>query len=723
MFDVEESPIPSQKRELVPCMLYPPTVLNEYIKCVVIGDSGVGKTCLITSWACNTQYSLDQLVKTHVSTVWAHDHYRHDPEILKQSVVAIDGGYVALRLWDTFGYHDKDRGFAYKGADVIVLCFSVAMPRSLNNLRKIWIPEIKRKAPTTPVVVVGCQADLRYLYRDEQYQKIHKGLMYKVVQEKDILTPEQGRAVAKEVSAPYYECSVYIKYGIEDIFLNAIRAAMIEKRKIRFWSAFLRRIQYPQIQEPMKLPPLLLPKVEIPEGTLHDDLCSLLHNQSEGDVVFIVRGQCFQAHKICLAVSAIVFENMFLGSVDMDTESADKSLKRSHSSHGDKINYARLCGDTKSRRSSDTITPDYSNSTQDQTVFTHSAFLTVEENKACDNPYKPGEVTYQTVVTLRNEVTPRAFQFILEYLYTGKVKEYYECFDEVFVACKLLHLSDLALMISNMKGNEVYLNSELEKQFEDYRKNRLKDIALRREQLTDVRFLVDDGAVRAHKPLLMGRCEMMYAMFNDNFMESSADSIVLPGISRDVFLAVREFLYTGECSQCATLNCLGIIEAANRFCLPRLIRLVEGQVITDLSEADKDGEDIIEDVIKLLEPAQFHNANILSDWCMKYLSNHFLMISKKYLKLFHKLSPENIRFIEKNKWPPEWYMKELAYYDSMLAQSKKSKKSKCNFQQKQQFSRWDQCTNAAGCLCFCRHSRMSREENSESPFDSVEILD
>ena len=81
MFDVEESPIPERKREQVPCMLYPPTVLNEFIKCVVIGDSGVGKTHLITAWACNTHYNLEQLVKTHVSTVWAHDHYRKDPEV------------------------------------------------------------------------------------------------------------------------------------------------------------------------------------------------------------------------------------------------------------------------------------------------------------------------------------------------------------------------------------------------------------------------------------------------------------------------------------------------------------------------------------------------------------------------------------------------------------------------------------------------------------------
>lgn len=82
-----------------------------------------------------------------------------------------------------------------------------------------------------------------------------------------------------------------------------------------------------------------------------------------------------------------------------------------------------------------------------------------------------------------------------------------------------------------------------------------------------------------------------------------------------MFLAIREFLYTGECSNSATLNCLGIIEAANRFCLPRLVRLVEAQVVEDLTDADKNGEDIIEDVIRLLEPVQvtFHNFILLYD--------------------------------------------------------------------------------------------------------------
>ena len=41
----------------------------------------------------------------------------------------------------------------------------------------------------------------------------------------------------------------------------------------------------------------------------------------------------------------------------------------------------------------------------------------------------------------------------------------------------------------------------------------------------DIKFKVDDGTVAAHKPLLMARCEMMYAMFNDNFIEASADMV------------------------------------------------------------------------------------------------------------------------------------------------------------------------------------------------------
>ena len=54
---------------------------EEPIKCVLVGDSGVGKTCLTCAFACNQKYSLKELVKTHQATVWATDHYQHDKEV------------------------------------------------------------------------------------------------------------------------------------------------------------------------------------------------------------------------------------------------------------------------------------------------------------------------------------------------------------------------------------------------------------------------------------------------------------------------------------------------------------------------------------------------------------------------------------------------------------------------------------------------------------------
>ena len=63
------------------------------------------------------------------------------------------------------------------------------------------------------------------------------------------------------------------------------------------------------------------------------------------------------------------------------------------------------------------------------------------------------------------------------------------------------------------------------------------------------------------------------------------------------------------------------------------------------------------------------------------------------------------------------YMKELNYYESMQVMASRSKKQKGPVQQKQQFSRWQQCTSAAGCLCFCRRSKIV----SDDPADPAEL--
>lgn len=80
---------------------------------VLVGDTAVGKTRLICARACNKHVSLSQLLSTHVPTVWAIDQYRIYKDVLERSWEIVDSVNVSLRLWDTFGDHEKDRRFAY----------------------------------------------------------------------------------------------------------------------------------------------------------------------------------------------------------------------------------------------------------------------------------------------------------------------------------------------------------------------------------------------------------------------------------------------------------------------------------------------------------------------------------------------------------------------------------------------------------------------------------
>lgn len=61
---------------------------QELVKCVLVGDTAVGKTRLICARACNKHVSLSQLLNTHVPTVWAIDQYRIYKDV---SVLSVEG--------------------------------------------------------------------------------------------------------------------------------------------------------------------------------------------------------------------------------------------------------------------------------------------------------------------------------------------------------------------------------------------------------------------------------------------------------------------------------------------------------------------------------------------------------------------------------------------------------------------------------------------------------
>lgn len=64
----------------------------------------------------------------------------------------------------------------------------------------------------------------------------------------DLVMPDEARAVAKELGIAYYETSVFTYFGVNEVFENAIRAALIARRHQRFWMTNLKRVQRPLLQ-------------------------------------------------------------------------------------------------------------------------------------------------------------------------------------------------------------------------------------------------------------------------------------------------------------------------------------------------------------------------------------------------------------------------------------------------------------------------------------------
>lgn len=71
---------------------------------------------------------------------------------------------MELALWDTAGQEDYDRLrlLSYPDTDVIVMCFSIDLPDSLENIQDKWIPEVKHFCPNVPIILVGNKRDLRF---------------------------------------------------------------------------------------------------------------------------------------------------------------------------------------------------------------------------------------------------------------------------------------------------------------------------------------------------------------------------------------------------------------------------------------------------------------------------------------------------------------------------------------------------------------------------------
>jgi len=96
--------------------------------------------------------------------------------------VEVDGKHVELALWDTGANEEFDRirALAYPDSHVILICFDISNPDSLDNVQEKvrskllntsvlififrlsqWISEVNHFCPGLPIILVGLKKDLR----------------------------------------------------------------------------------------------------------------------------------------------------------------------------------------------------------------------------------------------------------------------------------------------------------------------------------------------------------------------------------------------------------------------------------------------------------------------------------------------------------------------------------------------------------------------------------
>ena len=156
-------------------------------KLVFIGDPGVGKTCIISRFLKGT-FDADQI--TTVGASYA----------TKTIKISETNESLTLDIWDTAGqekYRSLTRIF-FQGAKLAILVYDITRKDSFENLKNVWLKELKDHADKN--VVLGVAGNKSDLYEKEE-------------------VPEQeAREFAKSIGAIFCLTSAQSNSGIEELF-------------------------------------------------------------------------------------------------------------------------------------------------------------------------------------------------------------------------------------------------------------------------------------------------------------------------------------------------------------------------------------------------------------------------------------------------------------------------------------------------------------------------
>ncbi|XP_078372247.1 ras-related protein Rab-13-like [Oculina patagonica] len=153
---------------------------------LLVGDSGVGKTCILIRFVENTFSS------SYISTIGID---------FKIRTLELDGKKVKLQIWDTAG---QERFYTitsttYRRAMGIMVVYDVTDEKSFMNITR-WISKIRENADkNVNKILIANKCDL---------------------EEKRKITRERGEELAENLGIPYVEMSALASSNIDEAFIT-----------------------------------------------------------------------------------------------------------------------------------------------------------------------------------------------------------------------------------------------------------------------------------------------------------------------------------------------------------------------------------------------------------------------------------------------------------------------------------------------------------------------
>ncbi|CAF0809234.1 unnamed protein product [Brachionus calyciflorus] len=153
-------------------------------KILLIGDSGVGKTCILC------RFSDDSFNSSFISTIGID---------FKMKTIELNGKKIKLQIWDTAG---QERFYTitstyYRGAMGIMLVYDVTDTKSFDSIGK-WLRNIEENANEDVVkMIIGNKCDM---------------------EEKRAVETSRGQEVAKHHNIPFIETSAKTNVNVTRAF-------------------------------------------------------------------------------------------------------------------------------------------------------------------------------------------------------------------------------------------------------------------------------------------------------------------------------------------------------------------------------------------------------------------------------------------------------------------------------------------------------------------------